>query len=105
MLRYQPGAVLRRHVDRAQCRWNVSFCVDIEAADDEAPWPLHIGAGAGQAVHLGIGDAVVYCGTDVPHWREPLPDGKFVTVCLFHYVDDVTDPDAKSRPRTGVIAV
>lgn len=85
--RYHPGAVLARHTDRPQCRWNVSLCVDHRPDHDAAPWPIYLEVdGQVHEVQLGLGDAVVYSGTDVPHWRDALPAGREVTMCFFHYV-------------------
>ncbi|MYZ39375.1 MULTISPECIES: hypothetical protein [unclassified Streptomyces] len=84
---YRPGAALERHRDRPQCRWNVSLCVDTDPGD-AGPWPFHIRTGTRQhTVELGMGDAVVYSGTDHEHWRDPLPPDRVVTMCLLHYVD------------------
>jgi len=89
VVRYRPSAVLRRHRDRQQCRWNLSLCLDDDPPADRAhAWPLYFDAGGrAQAVLLAGGDAVLYSGTEVPHWRNALPEGRYVTMGLFHYVD------------------
>ncbi|MDH6131283.1 hypothetical protein P3T37_000652 [Kitasatospora sp. MAA4] len=95
VMAYRPGAVLQRHRDRPQCRTNVSFCVD---ADPEGPradaWPFYVeGPDGGLPIQLGVGDAVMYSGTDQDHWRDALAEDRQVTVCLLHYVDaDFTGP-------------
>jgi hypothetical protein len=38
--RYRTGSVLARHTDRPQCRWNMSFAVDVEPDDAEEHWPF-----------------------------------------------------------------
>jgi hypothetical protein len=85
--RYRPGAVLTRHTDRPQCRYNVSLAIDAEPESTrEHAWPLWIDdRGTAHAARLGLGDAVVYSGTDTPHWREPLGPGS-ATMALLHYV-------------------
>ena len=87
--RYRPSAVLERHVDRPQCRWNVSFAVDASPDTGRSgAWPLCFEvAGRTHSVLLGSGDAVLYSGTDLPHWRDELPAGRTVSMCFFHYVD------------------
>lgn len=88
VFRYKPGAMLKRHVDRPQCKWNISLCVDTEpeTSSDQA-WPFFVEVnGQAKKVMLGMGDAVLYSGTDVPHWRGPLSEGHHVTLCFFHYV-------------------
>jgi hypothetical protein len=85
---YHPGAVLRRHLDRPQCEWNMSLVLD---ADPDVPlaeaWPLFIEAG-GEAfpVRLAVGDAVLYSGTKSWHWREALPEGRKTAAAFFHFV-------------------
>ncbi|MFF8960321.1 hypothetical protein [Streptomyces sp. NPDC014894] len=90
---YRPGAALAPHRDRPQCRWNVSLCVDDDPAGED-PWPFRVRtADRLHDIALGIGDAVVYSGTDDEHWRDPLPAGRHVTMCLLHYVaPDFTGP-------------
>ena len=90
VVRYQPGAELARHTDRAQCRWNVSLCVDSSPDLCRAnAWPLFLEVDrATTKVMLGMGDAVIYSGTNVPHWRRPLAANQTVTMCLFHYIDE-----------------
>jgi hypothetical protein len=86
--RYRPGAVLGRHTDRPQCRWNISLCVDTEDEGDQVDWPLRFqDGGEERSVNLQMGEAVLYSGTDTEHWRERLTGPHGVTFCLFHYVD------------------
>ena len=87
--RYREGAVLSRHVDREQCAWNLSVVLDQdpEPGRDRA-WPIHFDVqGSVHTALLGIGDGVLYSGTDIPHWRDALPLGQRVTVGIFHFVD------------------
>lgn len=88
--KYRPSAVLWRHTDRAQNRWNVSFAVDAHPhVDESSAWPLFMQVGdEARAVRLGAGDAVLYSGTETPHWRDPLPAGQTASMCLLHYVDE-----------------
>jgi hypothetical protein len=88
---YKPGADLPRHVDRPQCEFSISLLVDY-TPEPEGPsgWPLcmedpRTGALVGIA-DLGIGDAVVYRGRELVHYRDPLPDGHQSTSIFFHYV-------------------
>ncbi|MBI3556249.1 MAG: hypothetical protein HY074_08295 [Deltaproteobacteria bacterium] len=85
---YDSGAVLERHIDRDQCAWNVSLFIDsqpeVSLADS---WPIYFDVGGKvSGVRLAMGDAVLYRGTEVPHWRNALPAGQLATVLLGHYV-------------------
>lgn len=88
IMRYRPGADLERHIDRPQCRWNVSFCIDTEPdVERENGWPLYMEINHGRReARLGMGDALLYSGSEVFHWREPLPAEQSATICFFHYV-------------------
>jgi hypothetical protein len=85
---YQAGAELKRHTDREQCVWNASFAVDAspETSARDA-WPLFIESrGKTHQVRLGLGDAVLYSGTNNPHWRDPQPRGHVSTMVFYHFV-------------------
>ena len=84
---YQRGAELDPHVDRKQCAYTMSFIVD-EHGGNSVDWPLWFLAGAERsAVTLAVGDAVLFRGHDIPHWRESAPQaGLALSTLLFHYV-------------------
>jgi hypothetical protein len=79
--RYFAGAKLLRHMDRENCAFTCSLC--LESTGEE--WPLWFEIdGKMRPANLNVGDAVFY-ERALPHWREPLPSGE-VTMLLFHYV-------------------
>jgi len=88
---YKPGAVLKKHTDREQCAWNMSLVID---TDPDYIWPIYLETGGLiSAVKLEIGDAVIYRGTKIPHWREQLPDNQQATICFYHFVaEDFAGP-------------
>ncbi len=84
---YRPGATLKRHIDRPQCALTASLLLDFAGA---AAWPLHLAQPAGGeeiAVELAPGDAVLYRGCELPHWREAF-DGERSASYFLHYVDE-----------------
>jgi hypothetical protein len=82
---YRAGAALRAHLDRRQCEITVSLLIDQPAVAE--PWPLWFLTASGpSAVQLSLGDAVVFHGCELPHWREQAPHGQWTTMLLFHYV-------------------
>jgi hypothetical protein len=85
---YQSGAVLDKHVDREQCLWNVSLVLKTEpVVSINENWPIWLDLGnRSVAVHLQQGDAILYPGSRIPHWREALPTAQRVCVGLFHFV-------------------
>ena len=84
---YAAGAVLERHRDRPVCRWNIDLVVGGEPPPvRRTAWPVWIAAQSGRrAVRLGLGDGVLYCGTDVRHWRSAQPAGHSTVLACFHY--------------------
>jgi len=82
---YHDGAELKRHTDGRHCPWNISCAVDGEPGD--YTWPLFMQpAGSATTICLQRGDAVLYAGTTIPHWREPLPAGHDAAICSFQFV-------------------
>lgn len=86
---YLSGAVLDEHVDRKQCEYSITSCIDASPEPLlESPWPIWLGSGDEKvAIYQRLGEALLYRGCQVPHSRERLPEGFTSTSLLFHYVD------------------
>jgi hypothetical protein len=85
---YQGGAELKRHTDREQCEFSLTFCLDYAPEPAGAtPWPLHLDTPRSRVtVQQALGDALLYRGRELPHYRDRLPDGHTSTSIFFHYV-------------------
>jgi hypothetical protein len=85
---YQGGSELEVHIDREQCEFSISLCIDYSPEPArETPWPLHLHTRTGRTrVFQGIGDALLYSGRELPHSRDPLPQRNTSTSLFFHYV-------------------
>lgn len=86
---YCNEAVLLRHCDRAQCAFSVSLLLDYTPEPIcVSPWPLWLEVHEKEAlaISLGVGDGVVYRGTELPHWRNALAPEHTSTSLLLHYV-------------------
>jgi SAM-dependent methyltransferase len=80
---YMTGSRLDRHVDRAACEISATLSVGHR---DNAIWPIFVESrGQPVAVRLLPGDAMLYRGAEVPHWREELNSGYWIQIFL-HYV-------------------
>ena len=77
---YRKGNVLEKHTDREASEYGVSV---VTGMSGDHQWPLYID---GTEVNLEIGDAVVYKGTELEHWREENKNGWY-TISLFFFVD------------------
>lgn len=85
---YLSGAELRKHTDRVQCEFSVTFCLDFSPEPAlETPWPIRLDTADGVVtVHQALGDGLAYRGTKVPHSRNRLGEGQTSTSIFFHYV-------------------
>lgn len=85
---YQPGARLLKHTDRPQCAYSISTCIDFTPEPEgRTPWPLCLETKGGTVtIFQGIGDALLYRGPELPHYRTPLAKGCTSTSIFFHYV-------------------
>jgi hypothetical protein len=87
---YLSGAELRKHTDRPQCEFSVTFCLDFSPEPAlETPWPIRLDTADGTVtVFQALGDGLVYRGTQVPHYRDALGAGQTSTSIFFHYVPE-----------------
>ena len=86
---YLDGAELKPHTDRPQCQFNLSIVFDMsdEQGQMPEPWPIFLKKNnKTTAVNLAIGSGLLYRGTELEHWREPLPKGQRAIVCFYHFV-------------------
>ncbi len=85
---YVSGAVLKKHIDRAQCEFSVTLCLDFSPEPRrETCWPIRLDSSCGRVtVYQALGDGLVYRGPRVPHYRDALPKGHTSTSIFFHYV-------------------
>jgi hypothetical protein len=85
---YLSGADLKKHIDREQCEFSVTLCLDFSPEPELATlWPIRLDTPEGPvAVYQALGDGLVYRGTKVPHYRDVLDEGHTSTSIFFHYV-------------------
>ena len=85
---YLGGAELKKHTDREQCEFSVTLCLDFSPEPaHQTSWPIRLDTPRGSVtVYQALGDGLVYRGTRVPHYRDPLPQGQTSTSIFFHYV-------------------
>jgi len=89
---YQKGDELRPHNDRPSCE--VSVTCNIATKGER--WPIYMKApGKETAMHyLEPGDACVYKGCEVKHWRDKAVDTDINVQVMLHYVN-------KDGPNAG----
>jgi len=91
---YKPGEELKKHTDRPACEISATVTLGFEGD----VWSIYM---AGNKVDMQVGDAVLYRGMDVEHWREKYTEGQWQAQVFLHYVDaDGPYADQKYDGRT-----
>lgn len=83
---YRRGQELIKHTDRPSCEISMTVSYGFYYAGKDYRWPIFMN---GTQLNLEQGDAAVYRGCDVEHWREPfdVPQNSYHVQCFYHYVD------------------
>jgi len=76
---YTYGSSLKKHSDRESCEISATVCL----ASSNDMWPIFM---ENNPVNLNPGDAVIYLGIELEHYREEFK-GDFCSQCFLHYVD------------------
>ena len=102
---YFNGAGLLPHLDREECEHSVSLSL---GGEFNAFWPLWFKNEDGPLEHvvMGEGDAVVYKGNKVHHWRDEF-EGTTQFQVFMHYVEAEGEYKGKlfdTRPYIGLPA-
>lgn len=81
---YYHGSKLIPHIDRKSCEYSVTVCINKENID----WPLYLHTLQNEilSIELNDGDALIYQGTKMQHWRNEY-FGKQHTQFFLHYID------------------
>jgi len=84
---YVKGDELKAHTDREACEFSVS----VNVATNGEPWPFWVQSAGGQPTSfiLEPGDAIIYKGCDVLHWREKATNTEVNVQFMLHYVDQL----------------
>lgn len=89
LIAYTEGAVLEPHVDREQCEYSLTIAIDYAPEPTvESSWPLRLATERGEIqIFQALGDALLYAGRRLTHYRSRLTAHHFSTSLLLHYVD------------------
>ena len=89
---YKPGEILAPHTDRPSCE--ISVTVNMGQSSEEFNWPIFFAlykeTPSVVSVNLNPGDAVVYRGCELPHWRQefkPPSVDDWQAQLFLHYVN------------------
>lgn len=83
---YIGGDELPRHVDRPSCEYSVTLNIGC----DGEPWPVWMQDGDSAPVKflLNPGDAIIYKGCDIYHWRNKMVGCNVNAQMMLHYVEE-----------------
>jgi hypothetical protein len=93
---YAPGDELKIHKDRPACEISATITLGFEGN----PWPIYMSHSEnkeyGKKINMKVGDAVIYKGEELFHWREPYEQGQWQAQVFLHYVD-ANGPNAQEK--------
>ncbi|MBP5974476.1 hypothetical protein HW132_17510 [Brasilonema sp. CT11] len=79
---YKKGDILSKHKDRPACEVAVTLTL---GSDGSTSWPIYLNGPKGVSeIYLNPGDAVLYRGCEVEHWRESFDGNRQVQLFLFY---------------------
>jgi hypothetical protein len=92
---YTKFADLEKHKDRPSCEISVT----IQISSDGTEWPIYVD---GKKNILENGQALIYLGQDLEHWRDEFK-GDYHAQCFLHYVNaDGKNVDFKFDKRIDI---
>jgi len=100
---YVKNDVMPKHVDRPSCE--VSLTVNVATVGEKWPIWMQVPGQDPVSITLEPGDAVVYKGCEVQHWRETAVNTEITAQFMLHYVNK-NGPFAgykfDARPKLGL---
>jgi hypothetical protein len=95
---YYTGAELPRHVDRYNSDYAATVTISV---DETESWPIYIKDfnGIENELHLAVGDACVYYGNKLEHWRNTFQGKKQIQFFLFYVLNE--QDKFERRPMLG----
>ncbi len=79
---YGSSGICKKHTDRIQCQFTYDFCVS-----QDIPLPIYVEDN--EITHKFVPEensAIIYQGTEHPHWRDDRSQGDHCTMIFFHFV-------------------
>ena len=99
---YRQGQKLDRHKDRPSCEISATLCLgyDYSNAPDGYNWGMYVEKSGeegleGKQVCLDQGDAIIYRGYDIEHWRDAFK-GSIQSQVFLHY-NNINGPYSKDN--------
>jgi hypothetical protein len=100
---YYNGAEMVRHVDRVASELAVSICIDVE---ENNPWHLGVQTIDGKDIYVEQepGDAILYKGNELYHWRNKYRGNEQINAFMFYVRQNGSQAELKydTRPMLGL---
>ena len=98
---YQEGDVMERHVDRPSCE--ISLTVNIFTKENRSIFYVEDLNSNVKEFDIEPGDALMYLGEEIYHWRKPIEKDQFLVQFMLHYVDkNGKNKDFKYHKRSNL---
>ena len=84
---YTKDSYMDKHKDRAQCDLSMTLTI---AFNNRTPWPINLKnpvTNEEKEVSLYSGDALIYRGGEIQHWRTPNKSNTIQYQHFFHWID------------------
>ena len=97
---YSHNAEMTRHTDRSASEFSVSVCIEVDAT--VKPWPIYFEDKQGNVLEMQQepGDAVMYKGHELPHWRNPYHGNEQINAFMFYVRANGPRADLKYDTRS-----
>lgn len=81
---YYKNSVLKPHTDRESCEISATICI----TNEEKPWDIYFLNRQNEEICITLypGDAIIYMGMELKHWREKYNHARQIQTFL-HYVN------------------
>jgi len=101
---YSNGAEMLRHIDRSASEFSVSLCIEVD--ETTTPWPLYMEDKDKTVMEIvqEPGDAIMYRGHELPHWRTPYHGREQINAFMFYVRANGPRAELKydTRPMLGL---
>ncbi len=86
---YRPGMKLDHHIDRESCEISTTVCFGWNYAQKPSNYRWGMYVENGGMIGQDPGDALIYRGCEVEHWRDPFDagNGSYQVQGFFHYIN------------------
>ena len=97
---YSHNAEMTRHTDRSASEFSVSVCIEVD--ETVKPWPIYFEDKQGNVLEMQQepGDAVMYKGHELPHWRNPYHGNEQINAFMFYVRANGPRADLKYDTRS-----